>query len=97
MRSELRKLQQRLGKTTIYVTHDQSEALALSDQIAVISQGKIEQIGTPHEIYERPLTRFVAEFIGNSNLLSCTPAARPSADYDVIQSSKGLRLKVRAH
>src|SRR5262245_46907808 len=54
MRYELRDLQRRLGKTAIYVTHDQTEALALSDRIAVLSQGKIEQIGTPSEIYDRP-------------------------------------------
>src|SRR5512133_1844087 len=67
MREELRNLQRRLGKTSIYVTHDQTEALALSDRIAVLSHGRIEQIGTPAEIYERPATNFVAEFIGGSN------------------------------
>ena len=69
MRNELRELQRRLGKTTIYVTHDQSEALALSDRIVVMSNGRIEQIGSPREIYERPANAFVADFIGNSNLL----------------------------
>jgi ABC-type Fe3+/spermidine/putrescine transport system ATPase subunit len=69
MREELRQLQRRLRMTTIFVTHDQTEALALSDRIAVLSQGHIEQIGTPEEIYRRPATRFVAEFIGSSNLL----------------------------
>ena len=69
MREELRNLQRRLGKTSIYVTHDQTEALALSDRIAVLSHGRIEQIGTPGEIYERPATAFVAEFIGSSNML----------------------------
>ena len=62
MREELRNLQRRLGKTSIYVTHDQTEALALSDRIAVLSHGQIEQIGTPDEIYERPASAFVAEF-----------------------------------
>jgi len=70
MRDELRSLQRRLGKTSIYVTHDQTEALALSDRIAVLSHGHIEQIGTPAEIYEQPATAFVAEFIGSSNLFS---------------------------
>jgi spermidine/putrescine ABC transporter ATP-binding subunit len=70
MRAELRNLQRRLGKTAIYVTHDQGEALALSDRIVVMSNGKIEQVGTPVEIYERPATSFVADFIGSSNLLS---------------------------
>src|SRR5580704_14206943 len=68
MRDELRGLQRRLGKTAIYVTHDQTEALALSDRIAVLSHGRIEQIGTPGDIYERPATAFVAEFIGSSNI-----------------------------
>src|SRR5580700_2165958 len=69
MRDELKSLQRRLGKTSIYVTHDQTEALALSDRIAVLSHGRIEQIGTPAEIYERPASAFVAEFIGSSNML----------------------------
>src|SRR5438093_9873671 len=69
MRYELKSLQRRLGKTAIYVTHDQTEALALSDRIAVLSHGRIEQIGTPGEIYERPASTFVAEFIGSSNLV----------------------------
>ena len=69
MRTEIKKLQRRLGKTTVYVTHDQGEALALSDRIVVMSRGRVEQIGTPREIYETPRTRFVADFIGASNLL----------------------------
>src|ERR1700724_2039890 len=69
MREELRSLQRRLGKTSIYVTHDQTEALALSDRIAVLSHGRIEQMGTPGDIYERPATAFVAEFIGSSKML----------------------------
>ena len=72
MRTELKKLQRRLGKTTVYVTHDQGEALSLSDRIVVMSRGHVEQIGTPREIYEFPRTRFVADFIGASNLLSGT-------------------------
>jgi spermidine/putrescine ABC transporter ATP-binding subunit len=70
MRTEIRKLQRRLGKTAIYVTHDQGEALALSDQIVVMSRGRVEQIGTPRAIYETPRTRFVADFIGASNLFA---------------------------
>jgi len=70
MRAEIRKLQRRLGKTAIYVTHDQGEALALSDQIVVMSRGRVEQIGTPRAIYETPRTRFVADFIGASNLFA---------------------------
>ena len=70
MQIETRQLQQRLGITTLMVTHDQEEALTLSDYVAVMRAGKIEQIGTPKEIYERPKSRFVAGFIGTSNFLS---------------------------
>jgi putative spermidine/putrescine transport system ATP-binding protein len=67
---ELKAIQQRLGITFVYVTHDQEEALTMSDRIAVFNKGKIEQIGAPDELYERPTTAFVAGFIGTSNLLS---------------------------
>src|SRR5438094_1017591 len=95
MREELRNLQRRLGKTSIYVTHDQTEALALSDRIAVLSHGRIEQIGTPGDIYERPATAFVAEFIGSSNMLR----ARIVEGVDcatIIVTEAGLRLCCRA-
>lgn len=69
MRSELRRLQKEVGVTAVYVTHDQSEAMALSDRIAVMHNGRIVQIGTPHEIYQRPNSAFVATFVGRSNLL----------------------------
>jgi spermidine/putrescine ABC transporter ATP-binding subunit len=69
MRYELKHLQHRIGITTIYVTHDQEEALAMSDRIVVMDQGKIQQMGTPEEIYHRPSNPFVADFIGDSNLL----------------------------
>jgi len=69
MRFELKRLQLELGLTTVYVTHDQSEALAMSSRIAVMNAGKIEQIGKPREIYTRPQTPFVAEFIGTSNFI----------------------------
>ncbi len=68
-REEIRSLQRRLGITTIYVTHDQEEALALSDRIAVMNQGICHQVGTPEEIYQKPADRFVANFVGNSNIL----------------------------
>jgi len=70
LRTELSGLVERLGMTALYVTHDQEEALALSDRVAVMRAGRIEQMGTPGEIYHRPRSRFVAEFIGTSNLLS---------------------------
>lgn len=72
MRDELRALQRELDQTTVFVTHDQTEALAMSDRIAVLSNGHIEQIGTPREIYGSPATRFVADFIGESNTLAVT-------------------------
>ena len=72
MQQELKGLQQRLGMTFIYVTHDQEEALNMSDRIAVMNNGVFEQIGTPDEIYERPVNRFVATFIGESNILETT-------------------------
>jgi len=71
MRTVIKKLQKRLGITTIYVTHDQEEALAISDRIAVMKDGKIMQIGTPSEIYAKPQNPFVAGFIGVSNFLDC--------------------------
>jgi putative spermidine/putrescine transport system ATP-binding protein len=80
LRAELRKIQQDLGITTVYVTHDQEEALSIADRIAVMREGRIEQIGTPEEIYAAPRSGFVADFIGISNLLSC----------HVISSGEGL-------
>ena len=69
MRIELRQIQQTLGVTAVYVTHDQSEAMALSDRVIVMNAGLIEQIGSPREIYQAPATAFVAEFVGSSNFL----------------------------
>ena len=69
MRFELKRLQRELRITTVYVTHDQSEALALSRQIAVMNEGRIIQIGTPRDIYERPASQFVADFVGNTNFI----------------------------
>ncbi len=69
MRQEIRKIQKDFGITTVYVTHDQEEAMAVSDRIAIFNHGGIEQVGTPSEIYFRPRNRFVAEFTGTSNLV----------------------------
>ena len=69
MRVELRELQRRLDITSLYVTHNQEEALAISDRVIVMNGGKIEQIGTPEEIYNRPHSRFVADFVGSANLI----------------------------
>jgi putative spermidine/putrescine transport system ATP-binding protein len=76
MQIELRRIQRAVNITTILVTHDQSEALALSDRVAVMNRGRIEQIGAPHQIYERPATAFVSAFLGKTNLL----AGRPRGD-----------------
>ena len=76
MQFELKELQKRLGVTLVFVTHDQEEALAMSDRIAVMNRGKVEQVGAPTEIYERPRTRFVADFIGEINILEEAGLAR---------------------
>lgn len=86
LRAELKTFQRSLGVTTVYVTHDQSEALALSDAIAVMSEGRIQQLGTAEAIYNQPATPFVASFIGNANLLPATLTAGGSS----AQASFGL-------
>lgn len=72
MQVELKEIQSRLGLTTVFVTHDQSEALSMSDRIAVMSRGRIRQIGTPSDIYDRPQSHFVSTFVGDANLFSAT-------------------------
>ncbi|MGD9479318.1 ABC transporter ATP-binding protein [Shinella sp. G-2] len=79
LREEIRRIQQELGITTIFVTHDQEEALSISDRIVVMHQGIADQVGTPFEIYNRPATRFVAEFVGTLNLV----------DADVMEAANG--------
>jgi iron(III) transport system ATP-binding protein len=69
MREEIRRIQKEMGITTIYVTHDQEEAMAVSDKIAILNRGRLEQVGTPAEVYYRPLSRFAAEFMGGSNII----------------------------
>ena len=75
MRVELKQLQEEAGITFVFVTHDQEEALTMSDRITVMSAGGIQQVGTPHEIYDKPRNRFVADFIGETNLLDVTVEA----------------------
>jgi len=75
-RLEIRKLQQRLGITSVYVTHDQEEAMTLSDRVVIMHQGRIQQIGSPREIYARPANRFVADFIGKANFLRARVTGR---------------------
>jgi len=69
MRQELRDIQKRLGITTVYVTHDQREALSLADRVAILNDGNLEQVGTPREVYFRPINRFVAGFVGDINVI----------------------------
>jgi putative spermidine/putrescine transport system ATP-binding protein len=76
MQDELKALQQRLGITFVFVTHDQGEALSMADRVAVFAQGKVAQVGPPEEIYGRPRTRFVADFVGSSNVLPPELTAR---------------------
>jgi iron(III) transport system ATP-binding protein len=91
MRVELKQLQTRLGITTVYVTHDQSEALALSDEIAVFNFGKIIQRGTPQEIYRQPKSQFVADFIGSANFLKGKVKDVQAADHTaVVETRHGL-------
>ena len=95
MRAELQALQRRLGMTFVLVTHDQDEALALSDRIAVVNAGALEQVGPPREIYHRPATAFVAAFVGHANLL---PAERIGglAGRIAVRLAGGLELDVPA-
>lgn len=101
MQLELKALQQQLGITFVYVTHDQEEAMTMSDRIAVMSKGKVQQLGTPVEIYERPANRFVADFIGESNFLegrikslsgseACVYVPELDAEVNGIPVSEGL-------
>jgi iron(III) transport system ATP-binding protein len=82
--------------TTVYVTHDQDEAMAMSDRIAVLNQGKIHQIGTPEDIYERPATRFVADFIGRNNVLEATVLS-VSEQSILVRLTDGTELSTDTH
>jgi spermidine/putrescine transport system ATP-binding protein len=93
MQLELKSLQERVGITFIYVTHDQEEALTMSDRIAVMSAGKVLQIGTPTEIYERPVCRFVADFIGETNFIEGKVEAVERDGIASILSDDGLTLR----
>lgn len=95
MRLELLKLQRDLGITTLYVTHDQEEALALSTRIAVMESGRVVQEGEPREIYEQPREKFVADFVGKSNLFSGT-VVRAGDGMIEIETEEGLRIRAAA-
>jgi iron(III) transport system ATP-binding protein len=95
MRVELRELQHRLAFTSVYVTHDQEEALAISDRVIVMNAGGIEQIGSPREIYDRPRNRFVADFIGSANLISGRVRPGTAANgMAVFVTSEGTSIEV---
>jgi putative spermidine/putrescine transport system ATP-binding protein len=91
MQLEIKRLHRELGMSIIYVTHDQEEALVMSDRIAVFNLGRLEQVGTPTELYERPATRFVAEFIGESNIFA--GVAGPTVGGFTIVEMPGVRLR----
>lgn len=94
MRTEIRELQRRLGITTVYVTHDQAEALSMSDRIAVLCEGRIVQEGSPREIYHAPATTFVADFIGASNTMVATVVGAGSGGRMVLDTPVG-RIEAR--
>jgi spermidine/putrescine transport system ATP-binding protein len=93
---ELRQLQQRLGITFVYVTHDQEEAMVMSDRIAVMNNGRVEQLGACHEIYEQPRTRFVAQFLGSCNLLDAVVKQRDAQSVWVDTSVGRLRVDLKS-
>ena len=90
MQEELKALQKSLGITFIFVTHDQSEALSMADRVAVFNDGKVQQIGTPEEIYKRPVSRFVADFVGSSNVLA------PDFVYWIVGEKRWASLRPEA-
>jgi len=96
MRVELKRLQERLGTTMIFVTHDQAEALILSDRVVVMEAGRVEQVGRPEEVYRRPATAFVARFLGRANFLAGTVAGTDAAGTVVRLDGGGLSVVAAA-
>ena len=94
VRAEIRKLQKELGITTIYVTHDQEEALTLSDRIAVFNQGRVFQVGSPRQLYQRPENRFVADFIGVNNLVEGSVASVDGDGRATVDTAVGRLLAI---
>ena len=97
MRFELKRLQKETGITFVFVTHDQEEALAMSDRIAVLAEGRVQQLGQPGEIYDRPSNGFVASFIGDSNLLPASIIGRPSRDEALCRLDTGAEILAHCH
>ena len=94
MQVEIKEIQQRLGMTVVYVTHDQEEAMNMSDRIAIMNNGRIEQVGRPVEIYENPASIFIARFLGEANLVEGTIEAM-LAGVATLRTAGGLRLRAR--
>jgi len=98
MQLELKNLQKKLGLAFVYVTHDQEEAMTMSDRIAVFNQGRIEQLGTPGEIYEAPRTSFVADFIGGANIFSAKVLPGPAGRaHLLLEDEHELDVPLEAH
>ncbi len=97
MRGEIRRLQKLLGITVLYVTHDQEEALAISDRIAVMRAGRVEQIASPRAIYEQPETPFVASFVGTTNLINGVIRSRDGATAEIAFAGTTIRMNVRGN
>lgn len=97
MRNEIRRIQKTLGLTSIYVTHDQAEAMSLSDKIIIMNKGKIEQIGTPREIYQQPASEFVADFIGVANFVDAVVnnINKDSVELTMFKKTINIPLKVK--
>jgi putative spermidine/putrescine transport system ATP-binding protein len=93
MQLELKHIQRHLHVTVIYVTHDQEEALTMSDRVAVMQRGRIEQVGTPAELYEAPATRFVADFLGDSNFVDGVVVGAPAAGSWLVRAAGGLEFR----
>ena len=95
MREEIRRIQKELGITTIYVTHDQEEAMDVSDRIAILNKGRLEQVGEPAEIYYRPESRFAAEFMGSSNILEMAVTGWDEAHGRIAAETAGQQFSFR--
>ncbi|WP_394702545.1 ABC transporter ATP-binding protein [uncultured Cohaesibacter sp.] len=94
VREEIRKIQQELNLTAVYVTHDQEEAMAVSDRIIVMKNAEIAQEGTPHDLYERPISAFIADFIGDSNLVDCDILSTDEASTEIRLGSKQIHVPI---
>jgi putative spermidine/putrescine transport system ATP-binding protein len=94
MQVEIKEIQQRLGMTVVYVTHDQEEAMNMSDRIAIMNSGRIEQVGRPADIYENPASNFIARFLGEANLIQGT-IEEAGEGVAVLRTAGGLRLRAR--